>query len=370
MAIRHIGVTEIANAEWQICQCTGYTSSTRRYAIFVNGYPGYWTSKNPGAFEKALRDWYSDNPRRRYIDVVNRIAIDLHRHRVYYMHEEWDHQGGIALIEAALGVPSTVKSRYDGLSLGDIVNLASLSHYKELKAKEDRIKADIEKTEKRLKESMATYREINLGGINVEDQVTESLTKLANMDKVEKIELTNHGDLLVFTEPLFCIPRKNKPSDIRDIGKFKIKITINQRYSNTTIHYTNLTRKIGNHHAPHIPGHGAPCWGEASAMLKKLYESFMIPEMVVILIQFVESVNLRDAWGRTIDKWPQVTDKERILIIQKSTGKLKPKEKKRHSTRRSEKQKSIKETRQQVVQGVEEGARSLYSRFMEMIGYE
>jgi len=358
MAIRTIGQTSIGGQDWQICQCSGFTSSKRRRSILVNGYPGYWAGKTKRAFADALTEWYQKKPKHRHIDLKHRLAVDVEGQRVYYMVKTWDAKV-IHQIEAILGFRKPIDSVYKDLTLPELVNYAKRQRFLELKGEADKIRRDIQEAEKLLRGSITTYIDLcNDGGLDVETVVAQALEKLSDMEKVEKFELTERGELVVFTNHIFCKPRETD-RDIRHIGKFKITIVINKKYSNTTIKYYNLTRKLSGYHSPHVPHHGAPCWGEATRMLKSLYESFMIPELVVVLIQFVESVNLEDAWGKRIWDWPKVSKAE----MNKLLGKTKPK------TKRVAKPKTAKATRKKVREDVEDQAQTIYAKFMELIGW-
>jgi len=58
--------------------------------------------------------------------------------------------------------------------------------------------------------------------------------------------------------------------------------------------------------SPHIHADGSMCHGDSfSATLEQFWDDYEYAAIAFASIQFVETVNLDDEWGRCIGRWPQ-----------------------------------------------------------------
>jgi hypothetical protein len=106
----------------------------------------------------------------------------------------------------------------------------------------------------------------------------------------------DRGTIVVFTDTLYCVdPRTSRK---HEIGAFRITIRMDG-----AVTWNNETRKIHGYDAPHVDG-GKACLGNVSEVLPQLAGNYEYAALVMVAIQFIESVNVDDPWGETINQWP------------------------------------------------------------------
>ena len=107
------------------------------------------------------------------------------------------------------------------------------------------------------------------------------------------------GDLVVTTHPII-IKKKN-------IGIIQFAINM----ANNTVQYRNLSHKIeyneGIHVHPHIREDGA-CYGNLGGTLTECLKSRDYATACIIILQFLHNANEADAWGCSINSFPEVTN--------------------------------------------------------------
>lgn len=91
----------------------------------------------------------------------------------------------------------------------------------------------------------------------------------------------------------------------RTLGRFKITFTLDGARN---LIFENLDYKRNGRHHPHIPADGNACFGEAGATIAKYLGELQLIGLVEILIQFLESFNPNDDWGRHAAMWFDMPD--------------------------------------------------------------
>jgi hypothetical protein len=115
------------------------------------------------------------------------------------------------------------------------------------------------------------------------------------------------GTVLAYTKPMYCVDDR---TDIRHrIGRFKIAIDLHRR----SIDWYNLDHTIvafdgKSMQAPHVFDDGHACMGSSANHFSQLLGYRDIYQILILGIQFVESVNTADSAGAHIDKWPYEID--------------------------------------------------------------
>jgi len=121
--------------------------------------------------------------------------------------------------------------------------------------------------------------------------------RMRDIDKVPQVLCdAAAGVFCALTVPLTC--ENPKTGRIHDIGAFEIRIDARQG----TLKWINLTRRIGDAHHPHIHGHA--CLGNLAEALPSLFAGAEYATILQLAIQFVETCNPDDTWGRGIVNWP------------------------------------------------------------------
>lgn len=137
--------------------------------------------------------------------------------------------------------------------------------------------------------------------------------KIISMPKIKSITFDN--DLMIVnTKTLYCTDPR---SDIlHEIGEFNITIHINPETAPGSsvghiVSFFNLTGRIygysGNKmNAPHVFPSGKPCLGSLTGILTEQIANYQFSIAVMLAIQFLESVNVKDEAGSYINNWPKV----------------------------------------------------------------
>ncbi|MDP1690149.1 MAG: hypothetical protein Q8L52_03040 [bacterium] len=128
----------------------------------------------------------------------------------------------------------------------------------------------------------------------------QEFDRLFEVPKIRNVQV-NDSVVKVFTDTLYCVdPRTEKR---HEIGAFLIEMNLDG-----TIHWFNLSRKVDGYergmHAPHIFANGTACLGNMAEVIPELVANYEFAALAMVCIQFVESVNVDDAGGKYINKWP------------------------------------------------------------------
>jgi len=132
-------------------------------------------------------------------------------------------------------------------------------------------------------------------------KLSKEFDNLLKVPKVRSVDwrgncMTVETDLLHVIHP--------ETGDQHEIGAFKL--VIDERV--TGVRFYNLTRKVQGYEAgmngPHLFSDGRPCLGNMDAVIPQLVANYEWSALVQICIAFVETVNVADAAGGHIRKWP------------------------------------------------------------------
>ncbi len=145
--------------------------------------------------------------------------------------------------------------------------------------------------------------------------------KLLEVSKVVDVQVVP-GMIKVFTDTLYCTdPRSGK---VHEIGSFCIEIYTDG--ANGGVKWFNLTRKVdgGNSrmNAPHVNSEGKACFGNTAEIFAELIASYEFAACAMVAIQFIESVNTDDDWGRHIDRWPLAPAEMQPLEVREEVRRL------------------------------------------------
>ncbi len=129
-----------------------------------------------------------------------------------------------------------------------------------------------------------------------EETYGREFDKLSVLPKVVEI-LVEGGLIKVFTETLYCVDPRTKRK--HEIGRFQIDI-----HPSGKVLWKNLTRTVDGFFAPHVKANGTACLGTMTEMIPDLAGSYEFAALAMVCVQFIESVNVDDDWGRRISMWP------------------------------------------------------------------
>jgi len=142
------------------------------------------------------------------------------------------------------------------------------------------------------------------------DKIKELTTQARQLRAVTSVRLLKNDIISVSTKELKCTDPRTGAT--HDIGKFNIRIptTADFHYVGDYLKFLNKTRRVRglerNMHAPHVFQSGEGCLGTAVTGLREAYNNSDLYMLLLLSIQFLESVFTDDDAGNYIDKWPVI----------------------------------------------------------------
>ena len=132
----------------------------------------------------------------------------------------------------------------------------------------------------------------------------EEINSINTLEHVESVMMGSES-IVVKTDVLCCAHPVT--GTIYEIGEFRITIPLKQSVAN--IKWINLTRKVNGitntQYAPHVFNEsGTACLGSAQPIMADLKAKCEIKALIAVCIQFIESVNITDAAGKHLTKFP------------------------------------------------------------------
>lgn len=134
------------------------------------------------------------------------------------------------------------------------------------------------------------------------EKAARDLELMRNHPKIAKVSIRDNNTLIIITEPITI---ENIP-----IGRFLISMSP----SNGSILVKNLTKRLNyggfqwDH--PHIHS-SRPCWGNIGPTLQRAIAEYDLPIATNLIIDYLESVNERDTYGRNFNKWVEHHERNR-----------------------------------------------------------
>lgn len=130
----------------------------------------------------------------------------------------------------------------------------------------------------------------------------EQFELLEEHPRVDSVQF-NNGAFIVTTHEDLRMTRTDT-GESRWLGAFKMNIPI----AGDGINLTNLNTRRGGRNHPHVSGDGTPCFGGHTDSMYELLGRGEIYVVVDLLIQYLESVNMRDSWGSYAALWFEIED--------------------------------------------------------------
>jgi hypothetical protein len=145
------------------------------------------------------------------------------------------------------------------------------------------------------------------------EKATKELESIKQMDIITKMTADASGrKVKIETADIYCYNSRAKTNHL--IGRMRITIDMAATDMSRAIQWYNLDRRgYSQHHAPHVDSSGKACLGNMSEMLPEVLASGDLGIIALLAIQFVQSVNFDDVWGRGIVAFP-VVDKDNKII--------------------------------------------------------
>lgn len=184
----------------------------------------------------------------------------------------------------------------------------SIEHYKAA------IKNSQERRDSFIKEATAEARKVSnahcaLSGIeesknDMVKKVEGEYKKILGIDRVTKVRATTTC-LKVYVNTMYCTDPRT--SIVHEIGKFRIEVYLEGGRGG--IKFFNIDKTTEGYRsrmqAPHVFENGSPCLGNLEEVIPELICGMELAALVMVGMRFLESVNVDDAAGKHIDKWPK-----------------------------------------------------------------
>jgi hypothetical protein len=161
----------------------------------------------------------------------------------------------------------------------------------------------VRQSEAVLKDAVAVTQrsERALQRLEINEQFGHEYDELLGIEKVANVTVGG-GQILVDTKVLYC--RDPRTGAVHEIGAFKIQIPT----EGGRVRWFNQTRivAIGDRkmNAPHVAADGHACEGTTKGEWPQFIANRQFAYVVMKAIQFIESVNTEDVWGKGINNWP------------------------------------------------------------------
>ena len=179
------------------------------------------------------------------------------------------------------------------------------------------LKEEITNLRHRLKSSYETLSQKRVQVEQAKEQIKEAqntlisdLDKIVNHEKVKDLRI-EENIFYVYTEPLHIFTNKGKRYYG---GEYQIKINLTR----SDIKFYGGTPRYGyfseNDPHPHVSGvDGVPCLGSANETIAELSSQAQLYALVMVCIDFLESVNISDPAGEKIKRWDEIDEDETII---------------------------------------------------------
>jgi len=152
-----------------------------------------------------------------------------------------------------------------------------------------------------------------------DEEPAKALAKLESLEGIKRVDVLR-DTILLTTEHIRI--REHRSGRLYDVGVFEISVAQHRRGADAIL-FANKTRKVCGHgpdmHHPHIFDRGDACFGdELGEMIAKVHARSDYFQLAVLLLQFLQSVNVLDIAGRKIYAWPRIDEESGKLV--KSDG--------------------------------------------------
>jgi len=145
----------------------------------------------------------------------------------------------------------------------------------------------------------------------IQDKAIAQFDAVMKMDKVRSMHVADDGRIIITTNSIYCKDPRTKK--VHDLGKFLIELNLlTPKYDpKKSIKIKNLSYHVEafggmSMSAPHIYEDGHMCHGNLSEIVIGHYAERDVLALVEDVFAFMETVNVEDAAGKEIVKWPVV----------------------------------------------------------------
>ena len=177
-----------------------------------------------------------------------------------------------------------------------------------LRSSVEQLRTQLVQSQRAVNDAQGRLDGIKAGNADALERFGKEFDTLLGHPKVKDVRVED-GVVKVFTTTLNCSdPRTNK---LHEIGEFRIELRTGRTGE---VRWFNLTRQVSGGRtgmqAPHIPHEGNACLGNTAESFAQLIADYEFANAAFLAIEFVESVNVKDAWGEHINRWPLAHEQE------------------------------------------------------------
>ncbi len=136
------------------------------------------------------------------------------------------------------------------------------------------------------------------------DEVAAKLKAMLGIPGVVDVQVSRHT-VSVFTDTIII---RHTDGKFYEIGEFRIDMCVKNGRESIKLHNLANRNTENCHYHPHIDTEGGCCFGNISSNVYELLGEYEFYGLTVLLMTFLSSCNLPDAYCSDITKWPVVKE--------------------------------------------------------------
>jgi hypothetical protein len=227
-----------------------------------------------------------------------------------------------AAAASAVVSPSRMDSEESRKLYVQIAGRRSATEVDDLKRVLEDMKSEVENAQRELTTLVTTrtdrMRRLDLltsGRVNVEEELNREFTGFQRLDRVTDVYWRGES-LCIRTSTIDVVDPRT--GHLHELGEFTIVLDCR-----TSIpRFFNRTRQVRGHSdaqmAPHVWSDGTACLGNVDGILPQMVGSGRLLDAAISCITFLDSVNVDDAAGRHVHRWPIKKRKEGVALLDNS----------------------------------------------------
>jgi len=184
--------------------------------------------------------------------------------------------------------------------------------YKGLQDTIDKLSKEIEKHQGhltlKLRDRTAKMQMVEAGtSNNFDERANKMIRDLYSQKHVRGVRIVKDG-VHIITDTVYVIDPRTKLN--HEVGAFRIEVPTDV---NKEILMLNTTQQITGYnsrgmHAPHVFPDGKPCLGDLVESLPQIRAAHNYSAIAALCILYLENVNVDDAAGKYVNRWPLVKE--------------------------------------------------------------
>lgn len=150
----------------------------------------------------------------------------------------------------------------------------------------------------------------------------KDLERIKKLSRISGLKVYATGALKFKTDMIYSV--NSKRNTRHQIGEMQVSVDTSKAQYEEVLRIVNKTRQgYDGMQAPHVDSSGKLCLGNMTEMMPQLLGELDIPVLISMILQFLESANMDDPWGRIIDSFP-VVNTDNVIVDPRDRPELYP----------------------------------------------